>query len=103
MVSIQVLQCIIPINTVTVPVTLVDYYRADYAPPQFSPNDNSLYQFYFVFLREVAVGIDNVEVYHISNCFNTIMAVCRELVNFFCACRLSTVEWQGFAGYTMKI
>ena len=44
------------------PVTLVDYYRADYPPPAFAPNDNHLYQFYFVFLRERLVGIDGLEV-----------------------------------------
>ena len=40
-----------------VPVTLVDYYRADYGSPP-----TSLYQFYFVFLREVLVGINGLEV-----------------------------------------
>ena len=40
-----------------VPVTLVDYYRADYGSPT-----TSLYQFYFVFLREVLVGINGLEV-----------------------------------------
>lgn len=39
----------------TVPVTLVDYYRADYS-------SNRNYQFYFVFLREVLVGINGLEV-----------------------------------------
>jgi hypothetical protein len=38
-----------------VPVTLVDYYRADYS-------SNQDYQFYFVFLREVLVGINGLEV-----------------------------------------
>lgn len=44
----------------TVPVTLVDYYRADY--PTSPPENNFLYQFYFVFLREVLVGINGLEV-----------------------------------------
>ena len=39
----------------TVPVTLVDYNRADYST-------STDYQFYFVFLREVLVGINGLEV-----------------------------------------
>ena len=39
----------------TVPVTFVDYYRADYpvTPPATLPEH---YQFYFVFLRENLFG-----------------------------------------------
>lgn len=43
---------------IIVPVTLVDYYRADYGSPA-----NPLYQFYFVFLREVLIDGLEVHVY----------------------------------------
>ena len=50
----------------TVPVTLVDYDRADYST-------SADYQFYFVFLREVLVGINGLEVTAINHSVVTIV------------------------------
>ena len=64
----------------TVPVTFVDYYRADYAAvlPATSASD---YQFYYVFLREnlfddsSPLDVSLVHIGHLSATYSSLLAM----------------------------